>query len=260
MSTLVSYKGEPLTTVNNETKTLTTAGKYLEANIILTDTTVSENWNWMGRNPTKIYESTATTYFRDSVWVDWTPTTTATALTTASEKTSISIDTEQYEYLVHFQMRETLVYEDGTPATTRLEKANTEQWFNVVRYSSNYANLSQQNRNYNYAYSLITQAVMDYLTSKSAHTIAYSWGYGLYPSATAPTFSNSTTTAPNLSVKIPVLNARCNATYLAVERAEAVDLDASFYTMKHEVYRIDIGTSPLRNVQDERMYVFNNTL
>lgn len=39
MSTTVSYKGETLTTVTNQTRTLTTQGKYLEANIILTDTT-----------------------------------------------------------------------------------------------------------------------------------------------------------------------------------------------------------------------------
>ena len=37
MSATVSYKGETLTTVTNETKTLTTQGKYLEANIIITD-------------------------------------------------------------------------------------------------------------------------------------------------------------------------------------------------------------------------------
>ena len=37
MSTTVTYKGNTLTTVNNNTKTLETEGKYLEADIILTD-------------------------------------------------------------------------------------------------------------------------------------------------------------------------------------------------------------------------------
>ena len=37
MSTTVSYKGNTLTTVSNNTKTLETEGKYLEADIILTD-------------------------------------------------------------------------------------------------------------------------------------------------------------------------------------------------------------------------------
>lgn len=38
MSTTVSYKGNTIATVNNNTKTLTTQGKYLEADVILTDT------------------------------------------------------------------------------------------------------------------------------------------------------------------------------------------------------------------------------
>lgn len=39
MSTTVTYKGETLTTVENQTRTLQTAGKYLEGDIILTDET-----------------------------------------------------------------------------------------------------------------------------------------------------------------------------------------------------------------------------
>lgn len=41
MSTTVNYKGVDLTTVTNTTKTLETEGKYLEADIILTDVTQS---------------------------------------------------------------------------------------------------------------------------------------------------------------------------------------------------------------------------
>ncbi len=37
MSTTVTYKGETLTTVENQTRTLQTAGKYLEDDITLTD-------------------------------------------------------------------------------------------------------------------------------------------------------------------------------------------------------------------------------
>lgn len=39
MSTTVTYKGQTLTTVENQTRTLQTAGKYLEGDIILTDET-----------------------------------------------------------------------------------------------------------------------------------------------------------------------------------------------------------------------------
>lgn len=39
MSTTVTYKGSTLTTVNNQTRTLKTAGKYMEGDVILTDVT-----------------------------------------------------------------------------------------------------------------------------------------------------------------------------------------------------------------------------
>lgn len=42
MSTIVSYKGNTLTTVNNQTRTLNTAGKWLEGDITLVDTTTSQ--------------------------------------------------------------------------------------------------------------------------------------------------------------------------------------------------------------------------
>ena len=38
MSTTVSYKGNTIATLNNETKTLTTSGKYMEADVVVTDT------------------------------------------------------------------------------------------------------------------------------------------------------------------------------------------------------------------------------
>ena len=43
MSTTVTYKGNTLTTVNNNTKILNTAGKYLEGDISLTDVTAIAN-------------------------------------------------------------------------------------------------------------------------------------------------------------------------------------------------------------------------
>ena len=41
MSTTVTYKGDTLTTVSNNTKTLKTAGKYMEGDVILTDVSQS---------------------------------------------------------------------------------------------------------------------------------------------------------------------------------------------------------------------------
>ena len=43
MSTTVKYKGNTLATVSNNTKTLKTAGKYMEGDVVLTDVSTSAN-------------------------------------------------------------------------------------------------------------------------------------------------------------------------------------------------------------------------
>ena len=40
MSTTVTYKGSTLTTVNNQTRTLKTAGKYMEDDVTLVDISI----------------------------------------------------------------------------------------------------------------------------------------------------------------------------------------------------------------------------
>lgn len=39
MSTTVTYKGVTITTAENQTRTLKTAGKYMEADVVVTDVT-----------------------------------------------------------------------------------------------------------------------------------------------------------------------------------------------------------------------------
>ena len=41
MTTTVTYKGSTIATVDNNTKTLTTQGKYLEADVVLTDVSIA---------------------------------------------------------------------------------------------------------------------------------------------------------------------------------------------------------------------------
>ena len=52
MSTTITYKGSTLTTVDNQTRTLKTAGKYMEGDVILTDVTEGGNggYVWQDEN------------------------------------------------------------------------------------------------------------------------------------------------------------------------------------------------------------------
>lgn len=65
MSTTVTYKGQNLTTVENQTRTLTTAGKYLEDDITLTDVTQGG-----GGETRKLVDSSYAGVYGSCVWVD----------------------------------------------------------------------------------------------------------------------------------------------------------------------------------------------
>ena len=44
MAATVTYKGNTIATVSNQTKTLTTSGKYMEADVVITDTPATKDW------------------------------------------------------------------------------------------------------------------------------------------------------------------------------------------------------------------------
>lgn len=81
MSTTVTYKGSTLTTVNNQTRTLETAGKYLEDDITLVD--VSGGGSPTLQNKT-VYPSSSDQSITADVGYDGLGTVTAKAVTTTN--------------------------------------------------------------------------------------------------------------------------------------------------------------------------------
>ena len=220
-----------------------------------------DTWTWMGKNPTRIYQSSVSkVYFKNTGWNTWSPTTTQTKLDDPATVTTFAADTEHYEYWVHYVMYEELAYTGSPTNKGRLNKALTEWWGCVVRYANNRANLAAGTRNYNYAVSVYTQPVMDYYNTSGNLAITYSWGYGIYPSAAVPTFSSSTSLTPTVTVRSPTIYARCHDSYLTTANAALVDKNNSFYQIQYEVWRIDVESSGLRVVQDDRMDVYRNGL
>lgn len=234
---------------------------YVNGSKITGTAIIGAPWTWMGKNATRIYESSvSTTYFKDTPWVSWTPSTTATALTTVGTFTTFSADMTNYEYLVHFQMYEELYYNAGAENKALLNRALDDVWYYVVRYASNYANLTAGTRNGNYAVKVYDQTAMDYFNTNGTRAAYLGWGYGLYPSASAPTFSSSSSMTPTVNVRNYALNARCSTSYLTVANAGYVNANTSFFKQKHEVWRIDVGSGGLRNAQDYRIDIWRNGL
>ena len=144
MSTTIQYKGNTLATVSNNTKTLKTAGKYMEGDVVLTDVSGGsvtqdqdgfivlppdgsgggggDSWTWMGKNPT-LYKTLLNQkiYLKDSPWASWTPSTTSAQLESSTALTSETLDLSNGSFV---QINKMHAHFDYTSASTGTKLIN----------------------------------------------------------------------------------------------------------------------------------------
>lgn len=218
-------------------------------------------YDWHGEDAEFMSEIYAPHEFalEDTSFNGWTPSTTAKAIKATLTAGTFSADLSQYEYMLKWLCEADLVYTEGTAT-----KARTERMANVIcqlliRRPNSLANIAADNFAGNACVTARSSALMEYYNASSAHT--YTWGasYGIYPSATAATFSSSTSLTPTVTVKTPAWNARCSTTYFSTTVAKTVDQANSKFRMKCDLYRFKVG-SPERAITNELVDLFNNPL
>lgn len=242
MSVTVTYKGNTLTTAENETRTLLTAGKYLEGNIILTDVTQGGALTpYTIRSDAELVR----TYTYDQMLVEdegiAIPSYTTTAKTlkaSASLSPTIAADLSNYDYRIAERFLAIPQYKDGTAiATGRLEYWEGCVMYDLVEIPANsYITASGK------AYTSRTTSFYQsgafyrefYWSSTSAVTVYSTNSYGIYMVSTAP--SGSTT----LTIKSPALTIRGHATYF--RSAVWSTIEDIRYQYVIEVYRAPRGS------------------
>ena len=258
MSTTVTYKGSTLTTVDNQTRKLLTAGKYCEDDFTLTDVTQGGTVNLVPygiRPDAEIIK----TYTFDQMLVEdlevAIPAYSTTAKTlVASENLSptITVALADYDYRVIVRMLAYPTYKEGTAiATGRLDywegtlmydlvsvPANTFESFAGKKYATRSSSVYQSGAYYRELY----------YSSASAVTVYATAAYGIYMVSTAPAISSSTFT-----IKSPTLNIRGHATYLR---------SAVWSTLEDIRYQyvIDVLRAPKGNLNIDGWGSFQSTL
>lgn len=189
----------------------------------------------------------------------WTPSTTAKViLATDDAGTFTATDINEHDYFVRARIFVDLVYADGTATSKgRFEKMCCENWYALTRRASNNTNLNSGTKNGNVAESITNVWASQYYNG--GWVSVYSTSYGIYPSNSAHTLSSTSATSPTVTVKRPIINARCSATYFATGMASAVDKDKSTITFAYDIYRATAGY--MRSiVHDSLMDMWNNGL
>lgn len=167
----------------------------------------------------------------------WTPSTTATAmLATASVGTFTATDINLTDYFSRWLVDINLVYTNSTTAKGRYLRAVCDNWYCVTKRPSNLTNITSGTKNANVCDAVVNLYAQLYYSAATTQSFTYSQSYGLYTANSAPTVTSSGN-SPTVTVKRPIINARCSDTYFSTAQAALVDKTNSTIKFRQEVYR-----------------------
>lgn len=246
MSTTVSYKGNTLTTVNNETKTLNTSGKWLEDNITLVDVTSGGGGGWLPSSAVLVASADETINLSaDTSWDSWTPTTTSTTILAAGTTRGACSYNVASEYATKALIGFCLMYTDLKYVGNTYAKGYLLN--KVITSISYYAPMEQPGYNSLY-YGKIKDAsscCQSYYSSDTSVKVYAGFTYGVGCTSTNWSISNATSTTSRIvGYTRQKVYAQCNTSYFTTAAAAAVDSANSNIYCKYRIYTVDKTESP----------------
>ena len=220
-----------------------------------------EIYNWMGSQAEFVSEVYSVHEFtlKSTSFNGWTPSTTAKTIKSALSPTTFVADMANYEYMLKWYCECDLVYSTGYTDVARTIRVASVICQVICKRPNSLANIAASNFAGNACVTYRTSPLMEYWNNNGSHTYTYGASYGVYPAATAATFSNSTADNPTVTVKTPAWSARCSTTYFSTSNAGYIDQVNSKIRMKGELYRMKIG-SPERNMLNDLIALYNTPL
>lgn len=219
-------------------------------------------WDWRGDKAEKLADIYSTSFTLGSTAFNgWTPSTSAKSIKSSVTLSSaeFSADLTQYEYLMHWRCQFVAAYNSGATKKVQIHTEIAEIWQAIYRRPSTLPNMAAENYSTAVCSTLHTAPLLVYYNSSGTLTPYFSISYGIYPSATSPAFSSTSSDTPTITPKSPSYNARCNASYFATARASELDQTNSIIKMTGELYRIPIR-STTRRIYEGLTNLYNHPL
>lgn len=249
-------------TPTKQAQLLATQDRYCISNITINPIPEQyEIYNWMGSQA----EFVSTVYdvheftLKSTSFNGWTPSTTAKTIKSAVNCSTFVADMSQYEYMIKWHCDWNIEYSEDATDVARTIKGASVICQLLVRRPNSLANISAENYAGNACIASRTSPLMEYWNNNGSHTYTFGASYGIYPAATAATFSSGTSDTPTVTPKTPAWSARCSTTYFSTGNAGKVDQDKSKFRMKGELYRFKIGSFE-RSIENELISLFNDSL
>lgn len=207
-------------------------------------------YNWMGYQAEYVQQlGTFSVALKDTDFDTWEPSTTAKTIRATSNLTTFTAAMTTYDYLIRWQFEFNAAYVLGTTPKVAPQRQFVELWQAIFRRPRYLSDLEASNFNYNVCLTFFTAPGIIYYNSSGTETLAYTASYGIYPGATAATFSSATSASPTVTVKLPTIAARCSTTYMSTTMASAMDKQNSVVKMRADLFRSAIG-APTRSMYE----------
>ena len=191
----------------------------------------------------------------------WTPSTTAKAIVASSTLSpTYAANMAAYDYFLRWTFDASIVYASGTTMKYTPRRECMEIWQVLQKRPSSSANITADNWNGNNCTTFFSPGYLQYNDKNGTLTYTWSASYGFYISATAATFSSSTSDTPNVTIKTPAINARCSTTYFTTARAGNVDKDNSKVALKGRLYRVKHDSCAIRQLYGYVVDIINDTI
>lgn len=239
------------------------AGKYFHV-ADGTKTAGTLNFNWMGENPefvSRIY-SMSTTLDQTS-YNGWSPSTTAKSIVASSTlSTKQAVNLANYDYFFVWFCDCDVAYDNTwSPSAASCIREVSMRTQSVIRRPQ-----STSVPTSTFSYNATQEAMVgiyfcNYYSSASATSITYTSYSPCYLSAiTAFALSSTANDSINVTIKTPVLSARCSGTYFSTTNAAKVDQANTTIKLVCDMYRVKARSNFVTDGWGALTYIFNHPL
>ena len=177
----------------------------------------------------------------DTTFDNWTASTTAGTIKSYTTAGTIAADMANYEYVVVWDGWVKLAFLSGATLKVMPQEfsAPLNTW--ILRRPTTVAN-AQANNFVTNTYSNSTLGYLYYYNSGGTYAMANTT-YGVYWAIQAPTFTSTTADNITVTIRTPILQARCSTSYFNTARKTEIDSEHSYFHMEGKLYRISKSSS-----------------
>lgn len=179
---------------------------------------------------------------KNTAYNGWTPSTTAKSIQATASLGTYSADFGEYEYFTKFITDAKIAYATGTSKAGAPVRQVTECFQYMYRKPNTLAYVGSLTDSTNYCTTIFTSGLCDYYNTSGNEALAWTASYGFYGAGSAHTFASTSNTSTTITIKRPVLTARCSTTYFTTTMGAAVDQDTSTMEVWGYLYRCKKGS------------------